>query len=521
LPRPPLPVPLALAAAVAAASLTPSLVPKPVLVQGVVTGVAAVIGYAFGVLLWWVTVPLWRRLPPQVRRWGGLAVLAVATSGLVGAAWYSYGWQRDLAASLGLVDPPPYDPLTVLGSAVALMALLMLLGRGLRLLIRWTSRWLARRLPEWVAAVLATVLVLVVVGNVAWYVVEDRILATVDESFRVLNQQVHPDLAAPTDQLRSGSPGSAVAWETIGRQGQEFLALPEPTALETVRPVRVYAGIESAAEVQERAELVVQELVRTGGFDRAVLCLVVPTGTGWVDPDAVIALEELWGGDTAVASLQYSYLPSWLSFLVDRQRVEQAGVALLEAVLQHWRTLPPQQRPRLLLYGESLGSRGAEVALREVPGAEAAVEGVLLVGPPNSNPVWSGLVAQRDPGSPVLAPELDGGRMVRFWPGPEIPGLMRAERHWPNPRGRPRVLYLQHPSDPVVWWSPDLIWSEPEWVDEREQLTTMPSLQWRPVVTFVQVTGDLLFATEVPGGHGHNYAGELTRAWSVVAPPGQ
>ncbi len=510
-----------MAAGAAASSFTPSLVPTPVLVQGVVTGLAATAGYALGVLLWWATAPLWRRAPAWLRHWGSLVALAVATVTLVVSVSLAHGWQRELAASVGLADPPPYDPLTVLGSAVALLIGLVLVARGVRVLIRWIAGWLARRLPQWVAVVLASVLVLGMVSTVVQYVVEDRILSTVDESFRVLNRQVRPELAVTADPLRSGGPGSPVDWHTIGRQGQEFLALPEPAAAEGIRPVRVYVGVESVPDLDQRAELVVRELIRTGGFDRAVLCLVVPTGTGWVDPAAVTSLEELWAGDTAVASLQYSYLPSWLSFLVDRQRVEEAGVALLTAVLRHWYRLPVDERPRLLLYGESLGSRGVEAALRDVPGAEAAVDGVLLVGPPNSNPVWSRLVRERDPGSPLLAPVVEQGRRIRFWAGPEAPGLDRTGDPWPDPIDHPRVLYLQHPSDPVVWWSPSLIWSEPAWVEERPALTSAPPLRWRPVVTFFQVTGDLMFATEVPGGHGHNYAGQLEQAWEAVAPPDQ
>ena len=49
-------------------------------------------------------------------------------------------------------------------------------------------------------------------------------------------------------------------------------------------------------------------------------------------------------------------------------------------------------------------------------------------------------------------------------------------------------------------------------MEERPALTSAPPLRWRPVVTFFQVTGDLMFATEVPGGHGHNYAGQLEQA---------
>jgi uncharacterized membrane protein len=109
------------------------------------------------------------------------------------------------------------------------------------------------------------------------------------------------------------------------------------------------------------------------------------------------------------------------------------------------------------------------------------VSGILLVGPLNSNPTWSNLVAHRDRGSPMLAPVVDGGRSVRVWPGPEMPGFDRTRDPWPMPPSGPRTLYLQHPSDPVVWWSPRLLWSRPDWAGERTAVSRTPPLRWRPI----------------------------------------
>ena len=60
--------------------------------------------------------------------------------------------------------------------------------------------------------------------------------------------------------------------------------------------------------------------------------------------------------------MQYSYLPSWLSFLVDQERARAAGRALFDAVYERWSRLPPGDRPRLHVFGESLGSFGGETA---------------------------------------------------------------------------------------------------------------------------------------------------------------
>jgi len=76
----------------------------------------------------------------------------------------------------------------------------------------------------------------------------------------------------------------------------------------------------------------VAELERTGGFDRSVLVVATSTGTGWIDPDAAEALEMLHHGDTAIASIQYSFLPSWISFLIDLGLASEAGSELRNAV---------------------------------------------------------------------------------------------------------------------------------------------------------------------------------------------
>ena len=505
----------AVALLAAASSLTPSLLPKTVAVQGVVTGLAAVVGYASGTLVRWLLTPLRRRLSLRVRAWVGWSLLGLAVLSLVAAVWFGHQWRRDLAVSLGMRAPPPVTALGALLIAVAVLLAAILVARATRFVVRWLARHLSRVLPAWLAPVLAGTLVLGLTVVTTWWVVEDRLLTAVDDSFRVVNQQVAPDAPPPRDPLRSGGPGSLVDWAALGAAGREFVALPAPE--EGRSPVRVYAGIDSAGDLDARAELVVAELARTGAYRRDVVCVVVPTGTGWVDAAAVMTLEALWRGDTAVASMQYSYLPSVLSMLTDRQRVEDAAVALVGAVVRQWLALPEAERPRLVLYGESLGSRGVEAAMARVPGAGEVVDGVLLVGPPNSNPTWSRLVAGRDPGSPLLAPVVDGGASVRFWPGPELPQYDRRDDPWPEPPSGPRTLYLQHPSDPVVWWSPELLWSEPEWADERE-LMNAPPLLWKPVVTFWQVSGDAVFATDVPSGHGHRYGLELADAWAALLP---
>ena len=81
------------------------------------------------------------------------------------------------------------------------------------------------------------------------------------------------------------------------------------------------------------------------------------------------------------------------------------------------------------------------------------------------------------------------------------------------------MLFLQHPSDPVVWWSPDLLFSRPEWLIEPRGQDRTALMHWYPVVTFWQVSADLTNAERVPGGHGHNYSNDILDGWVAVAPP--
>src|SRR5690606_22947992 len=122
----------------------------------------------------------------------------------------------------------------------------------------------------------------------------------------------------PTEPLASGSAASLIRWDTIGRRGQEFVAVG-PTQADVASvvgrpakpPLRVYAGYRSRENVDDRARLALEELIRVGGFDRSILIVATPTGTGWLDPGAVDTVEYLHAGDTAIVSMGYSYLPSW------------------------------------------------------------------------------------------------------------------------------------------------------------------------------------------------------------------
>ena len=102
---------------------------------------------------------------------------------------------------------------------------------------------------------------------------------------------------------------------------------------------------------------------------------------------------------------------------------------------------------------------------------------------------------------------------MRFGAGPT--DLDQPSGDWPDPR----IAYLQNASDPVVWWSPRLLWSRPDWLAEPPAPGTWPHQRWLPVVTFLMVTGDMMDSTSVPVGHGHVYGWHQSGAWARIAPP--
>jgi uncharacterized membrane protein len=384
---------------------------------------------------------------------------------------------------------------------------------------------------------------IIVIGTVLVVngVLVDGAVRLADHVFSLQNENTEPGVTPPTTGLRSGGPASLVAWDSLGRYGRSFVARgPTAARIAAVRggsaipPIRAYAGLDSAATAEDRARLAVDDLERAGGFRRSVLVVATTTGSGWIDPASPDTLEYLTGGDCAVVTMQYSYLPSWLSYLVDQDRARDAGRELFDAVYARWSDLPANARPRLYVYGESLGSFGAEAPFSGEYDLRNRTSGTLLVGPPAFNTLYREFVDGRDRGSTEVAPVFRDGRTVRFdsdpgsrstWESTPCSAAPSTSRtcFGPPPADVPwtdtRVLYLLHPSDPVVKWSTDLVLRRPDWLEEPRGRDVVGTVRWIPFVTFWQVTFDLPFALDVPQGHGHTYSREYVDGWATVLQP--
>jgi uncharacterized membrane protein len=502
-------------------SLTPSLLPRGWLLQGLISGVTAAIGYGVGLLIMLAVRKVRGRAHPSTvdpRAWRWLwivAAVAVVVMAVLGA-----GWQQDIHRLMGLEPPTRVYALEVFGVAALMFVALVGIGRGLRLGARKLGALVGRWVPGWVARLTAVVVVTAVAFGFLNGVLIDGIFTATDNAFKQINSETDPGVNPTTDPNRSGGPGSLVSWASLGNQGRSFIAGgPTPEQLKAFggappdAPIRVYVGLDSAPTPSERAALVVAELKRTGAFSRQLLCVIVTTGTGWVNELSTDPLEYMYGGDTALAGMQYSYLPSWISFLVDKERAREAGRELFNQVYDAWAALPQGQRPKLVVFGESLGSFGAESAFGGSEDMSLRTNGMLLVGPPNRNALWTEYVSHREPGTTQILPTYEQGTTVRFAGRPD--DLDRPQAAW----GPTRVVYLQHPSDPIVWWAPRLLLNRPDWLEEPRGSDVLPNMRWYPFVTFWQVTADMAFSTGVPPGHGHSYGAEGARAWARIIPP--
>jgi uncharacterized membrane protein len=156
----------------------------------------------------------------------------------------------------------------------------------------------------------------------------------------------------------------------------------------------------------------------------------------------------------------------------------------------------------------SLGSFGAEAAFSGDFDLRNRTSGALMAGPPNFNVLYRGFVDDRDPGSTEVSPIFRDGRTVRFSTGADQP-VPPVGQPWNDAR----VLYMQHPSDPVVWWNTDLILARPDWLEEPRGLDVAGAVQWIPFVTFWPVTSTCRSARRL-AGHGHSR--ECVDGWLAV-----
>jgi uncharacterized membrane protein len=330
------------------------------------------------------------------------------------------------------------------------------------------------------------------------------------------NEKVEPGYATPPpNPLVSGSPQSLLPFADLGQQGRRFVTdVVTPQLLEQVmgedavaHPIRVYVGFDSEPLYPTgRAELALAELARTGAFDRSWLLLVSPTGTGWVDHTLIETAELLARGDIATCCVQYGRYPSFLS--VQKVALGQAQFRLLLwGVRQRLAERPPERRPRVLVFGESLGAWTSSdvVMFQGIDGFDHyGIDRALWVGLPWLAK-WSRSGMTR--GSSGLVPE---GTVGVFDHHDQLAALGEEQR------ARLRAVILSHDNDPIAVFGPDLLIQRPPWLADGRRGRGVPEqMHWRPLITFVQTAMDAANAmVSVPGkfgSFGHDYRADMVR----------
>jgi uncharacterized membrane protein len=473
-------------------------------------------GYGIGVLgdwLWaYMELPRLRGRALLIAKLGAAVICAVV---VVGFLWRSAQWQNSIREVMGLDPVASVYPLRVSAIALATLIIVIVLARFFQLIFHLVSIRLHRFLPKRVSNVIG-----VIVGVALFWLVIDGIffraaLHAADSSFREFDALLEPETAQPSAPSKTGSSASLIHWDELGRAGRQFISagptgadLRAFSGKDALEPIRVYVGLRSAETPQARAKLALEELKRVGAFERSVLIVVTPTGTGWIDPGALDSVEYLYNGDLASVAVQYSYLPSWLSLLVEPDYGTDTARALFREIYGYWTHLPRDHRPKLYLHGLSLGALNSAQSAQLFEMIGDPIDGALWSGPPYSSQIWRSITDGRNPGSPAWLPRFGDGSFVRFM---NQDGVAVA----PGARWGPmRIVYLQYASDAVTFFDYRDLYREPDWMVAPRGPDVSPELRWYPVVTLLQLTLDMAMATTTPRGYGHVFAPEhYVDAW--------
>ena len=517
------------ALAMYAVSVSPSLMARSWAWHAVASGILVACGYVAGVVV--------QNVAQLVIRLTGLTISASEPVelgfrigiGALFALWWiyaviqSYRRARKAAALVNMPGETFGEYLLGTAGAVVVSWMLLRIVGALNGLCWMLIASLDAHMPRPAAIVVSMVILFAIMFFLTSKVILRGGIGFFRRKAEQLNMRTARGIYQPVVPERSASPASSVTWESVGGQGRVFLGRG-PSRLDiaqvcggvAMEPIRVYSGMPTGGSgIEQAAATVVAELHRTGAFDRAVILIAASTGSGWVDEWQVQPLEFLTRGNCATASLQYSYVPSALNWLTGLEPAQEASAALFAAVRAELDLMDEADRPALFVCGESLGAFASQSVFESFEDVLARVDGALWVGTPAFTPMHAALTAARHKGSPEVAPVVHNARRVRFV---NEPSDLRTDLYGRElgPWGFPRVVYAQHPSDPVVWWTNKLIWTQPDWLRERAGRDVSLNVEFTRFATYIQVLADLPVAGTAPGGHGHTYHEELIPLWRGI-----
>ena len=449
------------------------------------------------------------------RRWLTRIPLALP-AGVALSAWHIHR-THSKANQVGDTTIANVSPASSIGIAVGVGAGVIGLQLGERVVAHGVARGISRVSPAYdsVSNPIGHVVALGILGGV--------IYAGYEYAVRRVEQggaAVEPAYQTPAQSpMVSGSPASLVPFDTLSREGRRFVnmvltreeistVMGEPAVAD---PVRIFVGLDTAAEVEDRVDILMDELIRTGAFDRKVLCFASPTGSGYINYVLAEALEYMTLGDCALATMQYSMLPSSMSLTRTGLAVEQ-NRDLMHAITGYLRGMDPERRPRFVLFGESLGALTMQDVYRR-RSVEAMdrdfVHSSIFLGTPSATEfakAWRLNPAKIDPDGKMIEVDAFGNYL-------DLPDEQRS---------RVRHVLISHYDDPIPKFGTNILLRRPWWLGPPDQRPPRvpKSTSWRPGVSFVLTGIDLINAMDVVPGtfgrRGHDYREDIARFVSTA-----
>jgi len=449
-----------------------------------------------------------RGIPPHQRKYAGLALTTISALSGGRAVVAGVKAQRDAHDEY---DPPPPKALPAVYQSLGVAAGLTTIVTAMRHSSRVVARTLEQRIgvppvaSRWLGRGIAVA---------GWTLTTKTLADTFVNGLRTYDRVVDTGFdRAPSNPLRTSGPGSAIAFARLGREGRRFvLNVPEASEITEVvgtpdatDPIRVFVGYSAARSDEDRVTLAMDELRRTGAFDRDILVVGCAAGNGYVNTLALEVVDYVAGGNSAAVAVQYGRLPSFLTL----RRVTRGGRVqrkLLEAIHAELAERVPEDRPRVVIYGESLGAWAGQDSFMHHGLAgldELGVEKALWVGTPYYSAWRREVIVRRS----VEVPE---GSVIEV----DRPAPLLALTD--DQRDALRVVVLGHGNDPVRYISLGLLVRRPDWLTrdrEHRPWGVPPDMQFLPGITGIQVIVDAINATRpVPGvfrATGHEYTADL------------
>lgn len=520
-------------------AISPSLLPRPWWVTAANVSLGQAVGHVIGNSVRFTYNQLKSHLPiPKTSakfhtRFNRSIHLVMGATTLI-VATTSF-WRQETQAQLVQADNAKGRQAALIGlfAGTAGYGAILMLTQASQFSIKQINEQLRRWLPARVSGPLAVAAFASVAYVASDQLIIRRKLNSIAKNAHILNETIIPEINPPTEPQRTGSPDSLVSWQSVGAKGRDVLStgprkadIERITGIEAEEPVRVFVGINEELSFDEMAQVVLSEMDRTGAFERSVIIMMTSAGTGWLNPWAAGFSEFLLGGDSAIVAMQYSYLPSAVSYVTDRDSPVDSSAALIRAIIGRLKDIPSDTRPKFFVSGESLGAYGIADSFKDAEDLLSKVDGALFTGTPRFSSMHKTLTRTRDQGSLERLPIIDGGKHIRFVAVPEHLEHDYAGKQYPNGWQHPRIVFSQHASDPIVFWDGKLFLRRPDWLKEpgsrgvpapaKQYLDVLEGLRWGPIITGWQVGLDQIMSLNHKGGHAHQYHEEVADYWAAV-----